>query len=329
MMFALVSPSISSARLIATAARLAIARATSASSSPNPRSLDEPAHSRPSDSPPEDSGVTSRSAACTDGHSGGAAGRPPRPSSAASISPSAEAVDGTGRSSGTEASSASPLPSASSRNSWQTWASQEAMGSPHQNRSQLAGLGGGGDLLGQLGDPGQGVDPAALLVVELGVLDRAADQRGDVREQLERVLAELVRGLGVEHDHPDRLGRAAQDGDRRHRLEVLLAQQRHVLHARVGHRLVADELGRAMAGHPAGESLLDGEVDVVDRLAEHGRGGADRQLAVAQEIDEAGVAAGRLRGQLDDALQHRHELERGGHELDDPVQRPVLLAQRA
>ena len=53
-MFALVSPSISSARLIAIAARCAIARAISVSSPVNGRRGGAPAHSSPSRSPPDD-----------------------------------------------------------------------------------------------------------------------------------------------------------------------------------------------------------------------------------------------------------------------------------
>ena len=120
---------------------------------------------------------------------------------------------------------------------------------------------------------------------------------------------------------------ARQDRHRDHRLEALLLQQREVLHPRVVHRALADELGRAVARHPAGQPLLDRHLHAPDGVGEHRRGGADRQLVVLEQVDEAGVAVGRLGRQVDDALQHRAELERRRHELDDAVQGPVLLAQ--
>ena len=93
-MFAFVRLSISSARLIATAARCAIARAISVSSPLNVRPGGDPAHSRPTRSPPAVSGVSSRSPRSRPGHRPRAAGPEPRPSSAAISKPAAESVGG-------------------------------------------------------------------------------------------------------------------------------------------------------------------------------------------------------------------------------------------
>ena len=121
---------------------------------------------------------------------------------------------------------------------------EQRRGAADQHLPQVGGVGRGGHLLGELGQAGEGIDAAPFAVIELGVLDGAGDQRGDVGEQIGRVLTELVRGAGVEHDHPDRLAGPRQDRHRGHRLKRLLLQQRDVLHARVLHRPVADELGR-------------------------------------------------------------------------------------
>ena len=66
----------------------------------------------------------------------------------------------------------------------------------------------GGELLGDRGERGERVDALARLRVELRVLDRAADERRGVREQLDVLLAELARRGGVEHDHADHVARA-------------------------------------------------------------------------------------------------------------------------
>ena len=114
-MLALVSPSISSARLIATAARWAIARAISASSSLNARAAGEAGAQHPD---PLAAGGQRRDQQVGDlraGHSAAApAGRAP-PSSAASISSAADGVAGGGSARGTRPAAAALSPSASSR----------------------------------------------------------------------------------------------------------------------------------------------------------------------------------------------------------------------
>ncbi len=94
----------------------------------------------------------------------------------------------------------------------------------------------GGERLAQPGEGGERVDAPPRLLVELGVLDRPGRQRGGVHEEPEDVVVELARRLGVEDDHPDHGARAVEERDGHHRLEALLLELRHVLHARVLHR---------------------------------------------------------------------------------------------
>src|SRR5271168_1744335 len=82
-----------------------------------------------------------------------------------------------------------------------------------------------------------------------------------------------------------------------------------------------------MTRDPAGQALLDRELNAADGVREHLRSGPDRQLVVFEQVDEAGVAVGRLGRQIDDALQHRTQLDRRGDELDDAVKCAVLLAE--
>ena len=66
----------------------------------------------------------------------------------------------------------------------------------------------GGERLAQPRERGQRVDAPARLLVELGVLDRAGRQRGRVDEEVEHVVVELARRLGVQDDHPDHARRS-------------------------------------------------------------------------------------------------------------------------
>ena len=142
-MFALVSPSISSARLIAIAARCAIARAISVSSSVNgraevarPRTATRAARRR------RHSGVTSRSATSSPGHSVRAGGRDARPSSAASSSAAADSArasaGGLGRG-GEQLQRRAGR--ASRRYSWQTSAPSSRRDPARDRVPELAGVG--------------------------------------------------------------------------------------------------------------------------------------------------------------------------------------------
>jgi hypothetical protein len=147
-----------------------------------------------------------------------------------------------------------------------------------------------------------------------------------VDEERQDALVELAGRLGVQHHCAQRRPRARRDGDRDHRLEALLLELGHVLHARVGHRVLADELGRPVPRHPAGEPLVEAELHAADEVRVHLRGRAQAQAVAVAQVDEAGVAVGRLGEEVDDAVEHPVEVRRRRDDADDRVQR--LAAQR-
>ena len=181
-----------------------------------------------------------------------------------------------------------------------------------------------GQRLAQLREGGERPDAPAGLGVELGVLDRAADQRRGVDEEVEDVVVELARRLRVQDDHPDHVAGLGEDRYRDHRLEALLLELGDVLHPRVLHRVLADELRGLRPGDPARQALVDAEPQLADEARVARRRRAQRQPVALEEVDEAGVAAGRVGGDLDDAVQHPVEVERRRDRLDHRVERLVL-----
>jgi hypothetical protein len=85
-----------------------------------------------------------------------------------------------------------------------------------------------------------------------------------VDQEVEDVVPELARSLGVENDHTDHVARLGPHGDGDHRLEPLLLELRHILHARVLHGVFADELGGAGPCYPAGQALVEAEAHLAD-----------------------------------------------------------------
>ena len=182
-----------------------------------------------------------------------------------------------------------------------------------------------GERLAELRQRGQRVDPPARSFVELRVLDRARHQRRGVHQKVEHAVVELARGLGMENDHTHYASVAW--GEHRHcdhRLELLLLELGHVLHARVAHRVVADELRRLRARDPPGEPLVDAPAQRADQVRVALRGGAQLDAIPLHEIDEGRVAVRRVGGDLHDPVEHPAQVERGGDGLDDRVERLVL-----
>ena len=89
-------------------------------------------------------------------------------------------------------------------------------------------------------------------------------------------------------------------------------------------RVLADERRLVAAQRPAGEPLVDAELDLPDEVRVHARGGAQPQPLAAAQVDEAGVAARRLREHVDHAREHALEVRRGGDHADDVVERVAL-----
>ena len=181
-----------------------------------------------------------------------------------------------------------------------------------------------GERLAQLGQRGERIHPPALALVELGVLDRPGHQRRRVDQEVEHVVLELARRLCVEDHHADHVAVAGEDRHRDHRLEALLVELRHELHARVLERALADELGRLGARDPAGQPLVEPPAELAHQLRVPRRRGPQNEAVALHEVDEAGVAAGGVGGDLDDAAEHAFERKRRRDRLDDRVQRLVL-----
>ena len=77
--------------------------------------------------------------------------------------------------------------------------------------------------LGQLLELG---DAQPRLLVEARVLDRARDERGRRDDEVDLVVRELARRLGVRGDRADRLAAATDDRHGEERLEALLLELR-------------------------------------------------------------------------------------------------------
>ena len=145
-----------------------------------------------------------------------------------------------------------------------------------------------------------------------------------MHEEVEHALVELARGDGVQHDDAQHLARAGGHGDGDHRLEVLLLELGHVLHARVRERVLADERGLAGPCDPARQPLVEGELDLAHHVGVDARRGPDPQAVAIAQVDEAGMAARRLGDELDDAVEHPGQVDRRADGADDRVQRVAL-----
>ena len=129
------------------------------------------------------------------------------------------------------------------------------------------------ERLAQLRERGERVHAPARALVELRVLDRARHERRGVHEKVEHSVVELARRLRMENDHTQHVAVAREHRHGDHRLEALLLELRHVLHARIVERVLADELRRLRARDPAGEPLVDAPAERADevRVARRGR----------------------------------------------------------
>ena len=160
------------------------------------------------------------------------------------------------------------------------------------------------DRLGQLGQLLELGDPEPRLLVQSRVLDRAGDERRRGDEEVDLVVRELPRRLGVGGDDADRVARAADDREREQRLEPLLLELGEVLRPRVRQRVVADEGRLAALRRPPGEALAALHDDLA-RLALVRRRGCAQHEALAglvEQVREARMHAARVRHQPDDGL---------------------------
>ncbi len=148
-----------------------------------------------------------------------------------------------------------------------------------------------GDAARDRGELGQRLHSPARALIELRVLDRACEQRRGLLEHLQRRIVELARRDRVEHDHADRGTFARADGHGRHRLEALLFELGHVVGTRIGECVLTNECRRVALRDPAGQALVDVELELADEVRIDVRCGAQSQSLAAPQVDEAGVAA--------------------------------------
>ena len=123
-------------------------------------------------------------------------------------------------------------------------------------------------------------------VVEARVVDRPGDERRHVYEQIEYVLTELARRLGVQNDDADHVAVPIDERDRDHRLKALLVELGYVAHTWVFEGFLLDERWRPVASDPTGQSFADAQAYATHRVCEYRRGGPDRQPVALTEVDK-------------------------------------------
>ena len=82
--------------------------------------------------------------------------------------------------------------------------------------------------------------------------------------------------------------------------------------------------GVFVARDPPRQALVHAPAELADQMRVARRRRPQHQALPVQEVDEGGVAAGRVGRDLDDAVQHAVEVERGRDRLDDGVERLVF-----
>ncbi len=186
------------------------------------------------------------------------------------------------------------------------------------------------DLLCELGELLELGHAQARLLVQPRVLDRARDERRRGHEEVDLVVRELARRLGVRGDDADHVAGAPDHRHREQRLELLLLELREVLRARVGEGVVADERRLGALGRPPREPLSAVDDDLAGLALVRRRGGAEHQpLAVlGEEVDEAGMDAARVGHQANDGAQHLGELQRRRDRRHDLLKRLLARMQR-
>ena len=180
------------------------------------------------------------------------------------------------------------------------------------------------ERLAQLRERRERLDPPARALEELRVVDRARRQRRRVHEKVEHSVVELARRLRMENHHTQHVAVAGHHRHGHHRLEALLLELRHVLHARVIECVVANELGRLGSGDPPRQALVQSPGELADQVRIARRCRPQHQTLIVNEIDEARVATRRVGRDLDDAVQNTIEVQRGRDRLDDGVERLVF-----
>ena len=184
------------------------ASARSSSSSPAPKRRGRRTQSRPSCSSDATSGVVSSAAPSWSGHSSRL--EPPwRPRESSSSSSAPPCGRGPGRARRVRCGEAQLAAARLEPEELAQVRLQQRARARRRRLVQALVLRRGGEPLRDLGELGERGDALARLLVELRVLDRAADQRRGVGQQVDVLLGELARRGRVQHDHADHVARRA------------------------------------------------------------------------------------------------------------------------
>ena len=138
------------------------------------------------------------------------------------------------------------------------------------------------------------MDAALSLLIELRVLDRLRDLRGDREQELDLFLGEVARHPGADVEGALEPLAAGEDRHRQDRLVLVLRQVGEVLEARIEVRLGGDHHRRPLLGRGARDPLARPHPRALSHLLDAGPvGGAQHELRrpLVVQIDETGVRA--------------------------------------
>ncbi len=169
------------------------------------------------------------------------------------------------------------------------------------------------------------------VLVQPRVLDRLGDERGDVDQERGVLGREDARRLGVERDHADHAIALEDERHRDERLVLLLLELREVLHPRIRQHVLVDEHRLAVLEHPPGDPLAGAHRDATAEVGVALRRGAqhDPPAALLGEEDVRRVRDDRVVDEPDDRCEHRLDVERRGHGVDDLVEHRELIGPSA
>ena len=166
-------------------------------------------------------------------------------------------------------------------------------------------------------------------LVELRVLDRLRDLRGDRDEQLDLGVGERARLARPDVERALELVGARHDRDGEDRLVLVLGQVRELLEARVEVRLLGDHDRRALRGRDSRDPLARPHPRRARQLLDpRAVGRAQDELVgpLVVEVDEARVRPERVGDLARDELEHLLQVERRVDRRDRLGQEPQVTS---
>jgi len=115
------------------------------------------------------------------------------------------------------------------------------------------------------------------------------------------------------------------DGRREKRLEAILRKFLKELEARIAIGFARDRQQAPLASDPPGQTFTDAEPHLAEILTIRVARGAQDELIVLDEIDQAGVAGQKILNQVDDFLQHIIEAHVARHKPAYTLEQTELL----